>query len=127
MWPLRANFISFGPVTRTRAASSLIRNEVDIQGLARPSDFLGLASVMPMGLADVNIKHLRSFPFASAGFLDVRARTPPWPRRVTRSQSLDTDRASISLGIAWLPSFGINLRLILPAHLKEAGHGLGRP
>jgi hypothetical protein len=72
VWPLRAKFISFGPVTRTRAASSLVRNEVDIQGLARPPDFLGLASVMPRGLADVNIKNLRSFPFASAGFVDVR-------------------------------------------------------
>jgi hypothetical protein len=72
VWPRPANFISVGPVTRTRSASFLVRNGVDIQRLAGPSDFLGLASVMPMGLADVNIKHLRSFPFASAGFLDVR-------------------------------------------------------
>jgi hypothetical protein len=61
VWPLGANFISVGPVTRTRAASSLVRNEVDIQGLARPSDFLGLASVMPVGLADVNVKRLAQY------------------------------------------------------------------
>jgi hypothetical protein len=58
VWPLRANFISVGPVTRTRAASFLVRNGVGIQRLARPSGFLVLVPVMPMGLADVNIKHL---------------------------------------------------------------------
>ena len=65
MWPRPANFISVGPVTRTRSASFLVRNGVDIQRLAGPSDFLGLASVMPVGLADVNIKHLALAFFSS--------------------------------------------------------------
>ena len=61
MWTLHANFISVGPVTRTHAASSLVRNGVDIQGLAPPADFLGLVPVMPVGLEDVNIRHLAQY------------------------------------------------------------------
>ena len=56
MWPLRANFVSVGPVTRTRAASFFVCN--GFQRLARPSVFLVLVSVRHVGLADVNIKHL---------------------------------------------------------------------
>jgi len=41
-----------------RHVSQVINAPVPGECQTGPSDFLGLASVMPVGLADVNIKHL---------------------------------------------------------------------